>query len=164
MKEYWINKKNNKDLIVFFAGWGMDQNPFLPLKYNDLDILICYDYSDMNLNDLSIMDIIENGNYKNIYLIGFSMGVAVAGYLFQSELCIKFRQIIAINGTLEPISDENGIPVNIFENTLESWDSANKEHFLKRMCRDEIICSKYRINLPKRTLQDEKKELTNLHL
>ncbi|NOR45311.1 MAG: DUF452 family protein [Candidatus Delongbacteria bacterium] len=163
MKEFWINKKNNKNLIIFFSGWGMDQNPFTPLKYNDLDILMYYNYSDINTNDTSLKNIINSEKYLNIYLIGFSLGVGVLGYLLNDELSKKVKKVIAINGTLEPIDDKKGIPKQIFENTIKFWNAENKINFIKRMCRDQATFNKYKSNLPERSLSDEKKELTNLY-
>ena len=163
MKEYWLNKKNNKDLIIFFSGWGMDQNPFKPLKCNDIDILMYYDYSDLKLNNSSLKNIINSEKYLNIYLIGFSLGVGILGYLLNDELINKVNRVIAINGTLEPIDDEKGIPKQIFENTIKYWDSKNKINFIKRMCRDQDTVNKYLSNLPDRTLSDELKELQDLY-
>ena len=159
MKEYWLNKKNNKDLIIFFTGWGMDHNPFKPLKCNDLDILIFYDYSDLKLNNLSLNNIINSEKYLNIYLIGFSLGVGALGYLLSEEIIGKVKRVIAINGTLEPIDDEKGIPRQIFENTIKFWDSENKTNFIRRMCRDQDTINKYHSILPKRTLSEELDEL-----
>ncbi len=30
MKSFWLNKQNNKNLIVFFAGWSFDEKPQKP--------------------------------------------------------------------------------------------------------------------------------------
>ena len=163
MKEFWINKNNNKDLIIFFSGWGMDQNPFKPLKCNDIDILMYYGYSDLKLNNSSLKNIINSDKYLNIYLIGFSLGVGVLGYLLNDKLIDKVKRVIAINGTLEPIDDDKGIPKQIFENTIKYWDQENKTNFIKRMCRDQAAIDKYRSNLPKISLSDEKNELVNLY-
>ena len=48
MQFHWLNKQNNKKLIIFFAGWSFDYKPFEFLKSEDFDILMAYDYSDIS--------------------------------------------------------------------------------------------------------------------
>jgi len=55
MQYFWLNKKENKKLIVFFNGWGMNETPVQHLAYNDFDVLILYDYRNLNF-DLSQFD------------------------------------------------------------------------------------------------------------
>ena len=45
MQYYWLNRQNNKNLIVFFAGWSFDSKPFEFLSCGDCDVLFVYDYS-----------------------------------------------------------------------------------------------------------------------
>ncbi|MBO5385492.1 DUF452 family protein, partial [bacterium] len=47
MKSVWLNKQNNKNLIVFFAGWSFDEKPFIALNYTDYDVLVVYDYNSL---------------------------------------------------------------------------------------------------------------------
>ena len=42
MKYEWLNKCENKNLIVFFNGWGMDSNAVSNLNFGNYDILIFY--------------------------------------------------------------------------------------------------------------------------
>ena len=44
MKQHFIIKNNQKHLLLFFAGWGMDETPFLQIRPTNKDWLICYDY------------------------------------------------------------------------------------------------------------------------
>ena len=39
MKLNWLNKKNNKKLIIFFNGWGMDDSAIVHLSPEDYDVL-----------------------------------------------------------------------------------------------------------------------------
>ena len=113
MKAYWLNKQNNKNLIVFFAGWSFDETPFKLLQCLNNDVLMIYDYNDIEipqvLNELS--------NYENKILITWSMGVFVA-YLLK-DLFKNFDKKIAINGTIKPVDNEYRIPVKMFELTLK---------------------------------------------
>ncbi|KAA3947734.1 DUF452 family protein, partial [Bacteroides ovatus] len=43
MKQHFIIKNNQKHLLLFFAGWGMDETPFLTIHPTDKDWMICYD-------------------------------------------------------------------------------------------------------------------------
>ena len=44
MQYKWLNKQENKNLIVFFNGWGMDEKVVQHLKFCDFDVLTFYDY------------------------------------------------------------------------------------------------------------------------
>lgn len=39
----FLQNNNSYDLIVFFGGWGCDENQFTNLK-DDRDVLVLYDY------------------------------------------------------------------------------------------------------------------------
>ena len=39
-----LEKNNSENLILFFCGWGMDENPFFILN-NTSDVLYVYDYT-----------------------------------------------------------------------------------------------------------------------
>ena len=41
MKQHFIIKNNQKHLLLFFAGWGMDETPFLTIHPTDKDWMIC---------------------------------------------------------------------------------------------------------------------------
>ena len=47
MKQHFIIKNNQKHLLLFFAGWGMDETPFLTIHPTDKDWMICYDYRSL---------------------------------------------------------------------------------------------------------------------
>ena len=44
MKQHFIIKNNQKHLLLFFAGWGMDETPFLTIHPTDKDWMICYEH------------------------------------------------------------------------------------------------------------------------
>ena len=56
MKQHFIIKNNQKHLLLFFAGWGMDETPFLTIHPTDKDWMICYDYRSLAF-DLSLIHI-----------------------------------------------------------------------------------------------------------
>ncbi len=88
MKLEFINNKSDK-LIIFLTGWGCDSRQFELLNSDGFDVLIGYDYSDLEFD-------FDFSSYKEINLITFSAGVYVAG-LIQDKLP-KLKRKVAING------------------------------------------------------------------
>lgn len=86
--QYFFQNHNSSDLIIFFAGWGCDYNQFINLHDNK-DILILYDYQDMNLN-------FDFNKYKNIDIIAYSAGVFVSCLL--SDKIPNIRKKVAVCG------------------------------------------------------------------
>ena len=82
-------KNNSKRLIVFLTGWGCDADQFKFMKSSLSDILICYDYSDLDLD-------FDFSKYDEFYLISFSAGVCVSGLI--KDKLPKFNKKISING------------------------------------------------------------------
>ena len=77
MKQYFIIKNNQKHLLLFFAGWGMDETPFLQIHPTDKDWMICYDYRSLEFD----ADILQE--YSEITLIAWSMGVWAASQIMK---------------------------------------------------------------------------------
>ena len=113
MKQHFIIKNNQKHLLLFFAGWGMDETPFLTIHPTDKDWMICYDYRSLEFD----ADILQE--YSEITLIAWSMGVWAASQIMKQYLSLPLSQSIAINGTLYPIHETKGITPTIFEGTLQ---------------------------------------------
>ncbi len=77
MKQHFIIKNNQKHLLLFFAGWGMDETPFLTIHPTDKDWMICYDYRSLEFD----ADILQE--YSQITLIAWSMGVWAASQIMK---------------------------------------------------------------------------------
>lgn len=158
MKIQWLHKHDCDRLLVFCNGWGMDGAPFVPLQALDLDVLMCYDYSDLSLDEnlFSLMD-----GYRAISLLSWSMGVWVGQYLF-SSMADRFEKTIAMNGTLCPVHDRYGIPPEIISATLAGFDEAARLKFYRRMCRENDTLKRFLANRPKRKIAGQIRELKNL--
>ena len=154
MQFHWLNKKENDNLIIFFCGWSFDYKPFERLNYGTSDILVIYDYSDINLRDLKL-------EYKTCQLITWSMGVYIA-YLLKDKLP-KFDKKIAINGTPYPINDEWGIPIKTFDLTLKYVDTGLQGKFQKNLFKRNEDYEKYLKNPVERTIENQKSELVALN-
>ncbi len=81
--QYFFQKHNSADLIIFFAGWGCDYNQFVNL-HDDKNILILYDYQNLELD-------FDFGKYQNIDIIAYSAGVFVSCLLFDKIPNIRKR-------------------------------------------------------------------------
>lgn len=155
MQFHWLNKQNNSKLIIFFAGWSFDENPFKFLACENFDVLIVYDYSTIDEN-------IENfTSYKEINLIAWSMGVFVA-YLLKDKLP-KFNKKIAINGTPLPVNDEFGIPVKPFLLTLRHARTGLEGKFYQNIFDTKEEFEKYLTMSVNRSIENRETELKSLY-
>ena len=145
MKYKWLNNQKQKELIIFFNGWGMDETIVSHLEYEKYDILMFYDYNSLDTD----FDFSELKNYNSVYLVAWSMGVMMAT-LFD----IEYKTKTAVNGTLKPISDEFGIPNRIYDLTLKNFNPIGVKKFIKNMFNEEI-----KLPETKREFENQKSEL-----
>ena len=157
MKCCQLNKQNNKNLIVFFAGWSFDEKPFGKLVCDGFDILFIYDYNELNLpKELENLQ-----NYEHKYLLAWSMGVFVA-YEFR-KLFEDFDYKIAINGTITPVDNEFGIPVKMFELTLKHAGTGLAGKFYQNVFKNSEEFEMYSKTPVQRTIENRVSELENLY-
>lgn len=155
MKTEWLHRSNNDWLILFYNGWGMDSIPFRPLMSRKYDVLCCYDYSD-GLCRIDIKNLAQK--YNRIHLVGWSMGV-VYGQKHFEDVADYFNKTIAVNGTLLPVDELYGIPVDICRATLEALDEETSLKFYRRMFRPASVFETFMNNRPQRAIDDIKNEL-----
>jgi len=130
MKTYIRRREKNNKLVVFYGGWGTDENVFIPLCTDDFDFILFYNYSA----DEALL-LPETKTYDSITLIGWSLGVWAAEYL-SPRTGIKPDLTIAVNGTPIPADNRYGIPLHVFEGTLNNITETNMEKFYLRMFGD----------------------------
>lgn len=152
MKHYFICKKNRPTLTLFFAGWGMDERPFIDYEPVENDLLMCYDYRSMEF-DFSVLR-----GYAGIRLVGWSMGVWVAAYTVQYAR-LPITESIAVNGTLIPIDASKGIPFPVFEGTLRELNERTLKKFRRRMCVSGKMLEDFLEKAPRRSVEELKEEL-----
>lgn len=152
MKKLWLNRQNAPELLLFFNGWGMDENPFKHLSINnELDVLMIYDYT--------VFDGIEEfSEYKAVHLAAWSLGVFAAAKILSG---MKFASTLAINGTLKPIDEDGGIVPSIFQGTIDSWSEITRMKFNRRMC-GTLHNKQFKANAPERSIESQKSELLAL--
>ena len=152
MKQEFIIKRNNPNLLIFFAGWGMDAHPFMECHPTNYDFMICYDYRSLQF-DATILK-----HYQCIDIVAWSMGVWAATQAQLPEN-LPYGKRIAINGTTYPINDETGIPTAIFNGTLISLSKATLTKFQRRMCGNIDNFKYFQLMNPHRSLESLRVEL-----
>ncbi len=157
MKTYIRRREKNDTLIVLFGGWGTDENVFTPLCNDDFDFILFYNYS---ADEALVLP--EMKTYNSITLIGWSLGVWAAEYLLPKTGIIP-DLTIAVNGTPVPADDRFGIPLNIFEGTLNNITEENIEKFYLRMFGDKKTHIRNIDRIPRRALKSLHDELRWLY-
>ncbi len=153
----WINKQENKNCILFFNGWGMDENAINHLDIGDFDICMFYDYTIIESIDEDF------NSYNEVYLVAWSLGVwASAKAIAISKQKFVFSKAVALNGTLNPIDDMKGIPTLIFNTTLETWNERNREKFNMRILGGRKQYDEFGDRLSDRDIESQKSELQSI--
>ena len=156
MKHEFIHRDDNPRLLLIFAAWGMDANPFRHISRPGYDVLIIWDYRDLSF-DWSIV-----AGYDEIALIAWSMGVYAASMTIHSiDHLITAR--IAVNGTMSPVDDLKGIPVAVFEGTAATLDDRNLRKFFRRMCGDRATTDRFMLAAPSRPVGELVDELRAIY-
>ena len=127
MQYKWIQKNISQDLIIFFNGWGMNEEVVQHLdkdnqKTKDFDCLHFYNYQNIQLPNFDF------STYQQIYLIAWSMGVYIS-----QILPLPYTKKIAFCGTGNPIDDEEGIPVKIYQLTINNFNEQTQKVFNKKI-------------------------------
>jgi len=159
VRSKWLHRKNNKRLILFCNGWGMDEHPFVPLTSREWNVLMFYDYSSSLIPDLDLYGLFKD--YREIVLVSWSMGVWVGQQLF-SPFREDLKTALAVNGTLCPVDDQYGIPVGVALATMDSFDEQQRGKFYHRMCRDRDQYRLFLENQPARSVGSQQRELVHL--
>jgi biotin synthesis protein BioG len=157
MKTYIRRREKNNQLIVLYGGWGTDENVFAPLCNDEFDFILFYNYS---ADEALVLP--EMKSYEKITLIGWSLGVWAAEYLTH-KTGIKPDITIAVNGTPVPAHNQYGIPLTIFEGTLNNLTEDNIEKFYLRMFGDKRTYLKNIERIPHRSIKSLHDELRWLY-
>jgi len=159
MKTHWLHQQGNQDCLLFMAGWGMCPEPFYDIPAGSVDVLMLYDYRNMDCEDISSAlenlqgNLQEKAPYRKIHLLAWSMGVWAASMLFANKtlsapgltppLTSMFASTIAIGGTCHPIHDKLGIPENNFADMAERLSPARVKTFHRSMFTDKQEANRF---------------------
>lgn len=156
MNTLWLNKNKNNSCILFFNGWSMDKNAVKHLDYEQYDVCMFNNYSDLNeIND-------DYREYQNRYVVAWSLGVWAAEQVLKNT-AIQFKKLISLNGTPFPANNEYGIPEKTFVSTLENWNEANRNKFNIRMMGGKNEMNELKERLSQRAIEEQKRELQNIY-
>lgn len=130
----------------------MDDAPFLPMA-GAYDTVIVWDYADLS-TPLPFFS-----EARHIDLMAWSMGVWAATQVAPRE---RVASATAINGTPWPIDDVRGIPVAVFDGTLNGFSEAGLARFRRRMCGGTAALAGFMAHAPQRDVEDLRAELAAL--
>jgi biotin synthesis protein BioG len=139
MKTCWLHQQGNQDCLLFMAGWGMCPEPFQDIPAGGTDVLMVYDYRDMDTGGITSFlrsnTYRKYKTYKRLHLLAWSMGVWIASMLSRHDELFDSRltTAIAIGGTCHPIHDKLGIPEQNFANMAEQLSPDGLEAFQRSM-------------------------------
>ena len=150
MKYKWLNRNNNQKLIMFFNGWGMDENVVNHLEPDDFDVVMFYDYNSLDTDfDFTL-------EYQSVYVVAWSMGVIISSIFWPQYRADK---VIVFNGTLKPVDERYGIHPKIYNLTIAGFNKKGRDKFLQNMFENNLLCG-----TPDRTLENQKDELLALKI
>lgn len=145
----------HKKLFLFFAGWGMDENPFKAYQVPEHDFMVVYDYSSLSFDDAVLKP------YDEIKVVAWSMGVWAASQFLKNN-CYPVTESVAINGTHFPVDDRKGIPTRIFTATLDGLNENTLYKFRRRMCGSADALKRFLDKAPKRDMESLREELDSI--
>ncbi|MDR2680919.1 MAG: DUF452 family protein [Tannerella sp.] len=142
-------------LLLFFAGWGMDEHPFMEYLPADRDCMVCYDYRSLAFDDSQLTP------YEDIRVVAWSVGVWAASRIL-TDRHLPVTESIAVNGTLWPADDERGIATAVFRGTMEGLNEKTLHKFRRRMCGSKEALERFTEHAPRRTADDLREELEQI--
>ncbi len=159
MQLSWLHKEKNKKIILFFNGWGMDNNAVAHLSFTEYDVCMFNNY-DCSIENFDV----QFSEYDEINIIAWSVGVLIAElYMIKNKFHISRK--IAISGTPLPAHDSYGIPVKIFKGTIENLNAVSLTKFQRRTCGCNETYEKCKHIFNQENIDYKKKELESiLHL
>ncbi|MDE7452693.1 MAG: DUF452 family protein [Paramuribaculum sp.] len=149
-----VSHTGSSRLIIFFAGWGMDDTPFRNMRYPGYDVAVVWNYSESGFTS----DFWRG--YSEICILAWSYGVYYAGRFIENHPELPVTARVAVNGTLYPVDKEKGIPAQIFNVTLSALSQQNVKKFYRRMCGSSVAYESFMDNSPGRSVESLAAELT----
>lgn len=155
MKSFNTFSPQHENLLLVFGGWSATPEMFSHLILpSDTDLSICYDYRDLDFD-------IDLSAYRSINVVAWSLGVWVANQIMSTREG-NYSRRIAVNGSLNPISDTDGIPEDIFTATLQNVNPEGLRRFNRRVCGSKQLLEKY-LSFGSRPAEELREELESLY-
>jgi biotin synthesis protein BioG len=153
MKTFLRRFENNRDLIILFGTWGIDEKAFSNLCTDRFDFILFYNYS---ADEPLILP--EMKTYRRVTVIGWSLGVWAAEF-YSRKMGIRPDLTIAINGTPVAADDHYGVPLKIFEATLNNITNYSMAKFYLRVFGNKSSFERNRPIIPSRSVKSLHDEL-----
>ncbi|GAB4341335.1 MAG: hypothetical protein Kow0089_15600 [Desulfobulbaceae bacterium] len=157
MRTCWLSHRGRSSCILFLAGWGMDPEPFRSIPAQNHDLLMAWDYREIDPTPLREL----SRSHTSLHLVAWSMGVWVAGRL-PEDVQDCFASAVAVNGTPHPVDDRRGIPVRAFDAMIRDFSPDVLEDFYRSMFEDEEETARFLDHLPQRSAASVHAELVAL--
>ena len=155
MRQLFLKREGASCLMLFFAGWGMDDTPFR--HWNPaFDLMLVYDYTDLNFDASCLAD------YSCVRVVAWSMGVWAADRVMGRERRHPLVRCTAVNGTLSPLDACRGIDPAIFTATSRHLNLSSLKKFYRRMCGSAAASEDFEILAPQRNIGSLRLELQAL--
>lgn len=135
----------------------MDPAPFRAIPATDHDLLMAYDYRQVEPSTLLTL----TKQYDTLHLLAWSMGVWIAGKFF-AGCRDRFASATAMNGTLTPVDDHCGIPPTAFAAMIRAFSPATLDGFYRDMFDREDQAARFLHNKPCRSPKSMLTELQTL--
>jgi hypothetical protein len=152
MEAKWLARNGSGSLLIFFCGWGFDHRCVAHIQSDCHDVAVVNDYRSLEFNADWV------AGYKDVVVVAWSFGVWVAGWLIQTGVLTPSKAV-AVNGSLNPVSNAEGIPLDTFNGTLEGLSDATLKKFMMRCCGGARGYSELQSLLPQRSLEELRQEL-----
>lgn len=153
MKTFLRRFENNRDLVILFGTWGLDEKAFSNLCTDRFDFILFYNYS---ADEPLILP--EMKTYRRVTVIGWSLGVWAAEF-YSRRMGIRPDLTIAINGTPVAADDHYGVPLKIFEATLNNITNYSMAKFYLRVFGNKSSFERNRPIIPSRSVKSLHDEL-----
>ncbi len=149
---------SHSSCVLFFAGWGMDPAPFADISLPGHDLLLIYDYSQLERTVPSEM---AGNRYDQLHLVAWSMGVWAAATVLDRGAA-GFASTLAVNGTLTPIDDTRGLGTAVYDTMIHNLTPDTLHAFYDSMFAVSSEAARFRACRPHRCREDLRRELISL--
>lgn len=153
MQKYFLDNNSDK-LILFFTGWGCDENQFTNLTTKN-NVLLLYDYQNLDLE-------FDFSKYIEINALAYSAGVFISSIM--DKKIPNVNKKIAINGNPYLFDEKFGLSKAL----VQEFKEINLDNYLdfrrKYMVETDEEFEKYNELQSLRTLESCQSELEALEI
>lgn len=146
---------HDETALLYFSGWGTTTTVVDRLELPDeWTLIVASDYRGEEHQEIDL------SHYTHSYLVAWSMGVWAAEHL--CRLAGRPERAVAVNGTPNLISDDEGISREVYAELIKDLDEKSYHHFLRQMCLSKGLYKDY-LRLPNRpTVEEAREELVSV--